>query len=339
MKKNIFINYSNLYTKLKFDKFSRKFSHFPKVFFYHGVENNILDHRVQCNQIRFDLFKQQIYYLIDNGFSIISIEEFENRFLENKFRGNEIILTFDDGYKNNKDVVFPFLSSLNIPFSIFISTRHIDESIRYPSYKIRSLVYYSDKKMLDLISLGKKININSIAEKIKAEKELIKYIKSESLSKVNSLISDLNNIHYSDFVDEIDSKFDSESPMSWQEVIFLHNHGVEIGSHCHDHILVHENQPSFEIQNQLIKSKSIISEKIGYCNYLAYPNGRKKDVSMNSINEAEIAGYNLAFSTDMKSIKYYDNKYFLPRYIVPQSINGFKFFVNNFLFDKLRRFS
>jgi len=338
MKNFLFTNYTNLYSNLKFDNFSRKFSHFPKVFFYHGVEHNILDQRVQCNQMKFDLFKQQIHYLINNDFNIISIKEFENRFLENKFIGNEIILTFDDGYKNNKNVVFPFLSSLNIPFSIFISTRHIDENLRYPSYKIRSLIYYSDKKKLDLISLGKKIKINSIAEKIKAEKELINYIKSVSLHKVNSLVFDLDNIHDSYFVDEIDSNFHSESPMSWQEIIFLHNNGVEIGSHCHDHVLVHENQSLIEIQNQLIKSKSIISQKIGNCDYLAYPNGRKKDVSLISINEAKKAAYNLAFSTNMKSVKYYDDKYFLPRYIAPQSLNGFKFFVNNFFFDKLNRF-
>ena len=109
-----------------------------KVLFYHGVEKEIKDPFVQSLHMTFKNFEKQILYL-KKEYEIISIEDIHDSIYDHRKLSNKhVALTFDDGYKNNLDIVFPFLSSLNIPFSIFISTKHIETGMRFPTYIIRA---------------------------------------------------------------------------------------------------------------------------------------------------------------------------------------------------------
>lgn len=335
MVKSLFSLYSKLYSGVNLDKIMLSYSKFPKVLFYHGVEENIIDESVQCIQMKFDLFEKQMQYLKKKGLQVISLFDFEKRYNEQNFEGNEIIITFDDGYKNNKEIVFPFLKSLGYPFSVFVSTKHIEDNIRFPAYTIRSIINYSYKSDLYLKSIEKNISITTQKEKKKAEFFLIDYIKKEPINKVNNLLHELKNNHSSQFINDLDLKFISEAPMNWDEVSYLFENGVEVGSHAHDHILLHNKQTEDEILKQLSLSKEIITNKLGYCKYLAYPNGRKKDVSVNSIQTAQELGYSISFSTWMKNVEYSDSRMFIPRYIAPNNYEQYQYVVSNWLLNKI----
>ena len=41
----------------------------------------------------------------------------------------KIVITFDDGYKDNYDFVFPYLSEKKIPFTLFVCNGLINNSI------------------------------------------------------------------------------------------------------------------------------------------------------------------------------------------------------------------
>jgi len=58
------------------------------------------------------------------------------------------------------------------------------------------------------------------------------------------------------------SYFDDLSPMNWEEVIELHNSGIEIGSHTFSHKFLPRMNRN-EIEEEVLKSQSVITEKIG----------------------------------------------------------------------------
>jgi len=73
-------------------------------------------------------FEEQLRYLKDNGYQTISLDDL-NRHLQ---RGDvlpekPIILTFDDGYRDNFDFAFPLLVKYGFTGAFFLTTAPIDQ--------------------------------------------------------------------------------------------------------------------------------------------------------------------------------------------------------------------
>ncbi|MDD4111282.1 MAG: polysaccharide deacetylase family protein, partial [Clostridia bacterium] len=113
----------NLTVALKFDSILRSFNRTPRVLFYHGVDNRV-NPAVEAEIFDINEFENQIEYLVKH-YEIISIEDFEQRFINSSFTNREVVLTFDDGYANNLYIVDPILSKYKLPYTVFISTEHI----------------------------------------------------------------------------------------------------------------------------------------------------------------------------------------------------------------------
>lgn len=280
--------------------FDRSFQK-PKVLFYHGVEQNVLTNkRVQGNQIPMIAFEKQIAYLKKYN-EIISIDEFYNRMTERKIAGREVVITFDDGYKNNLTIAAPLLKSLNVPFTVFIPTNNITTGDRLPTFYVRGAVFSDIVKLLDLPSLQKRYHLRTLQDCIVAEKEIIGYAKSASNSEVLNLVAEIKSNLSQDELTKICADYESEELMNWDEVAEITSYGATIGSHTLDHTLLHKKQSKEETIAQLKQSKDIIEEKIGYCDYFAYPNGDSNSVCAYSLDEV-LSFYKMGFGTTGKAV-------------------------------------
>ncbi|MFX0198881.1 MAG: GT4 family glycosyltransferase PelF [Candidatus Hodarchaeota archaeon] len=97
-------------------QFSRKKEEGVLVLFYHSLESG----KPLVN------FLRQIDYLRESGYQIISIEEVVSYIKgQEELSPRSVCLTFDDGYYNNYESVFPILKKYNVPAAIFVSTRYI----------------------------------------------------------------------------------------------------------------------------------------------------------------------------------------------------------------------
>jgi peptidoglycan/xylan/chitin deacetylase (PgdA/CDA1 family) len=74
-------------------------------------------------------FLKQIEYLRGNGYRVISIKELISYVKgEKQLPSRSVCLTFDDGYYNNYERIFPVLQKYNIPATIFLSTKYMTPS-------------------------------------------------------------------------------------------------------------------------------------------------------------------------------------------------------------------
>jgi peptidoglycan/xylan/chitin deacetylase (PgdA/CDA1 family) len=295
---------------------------------YHGVEKHIVDPRVQILHIPFKRFEKQIEHL-RRHFEIISLNYLYDC-MENSYKidPSQILLTFDDGYKNNLNIVAPFLSAYNIPFAVFISTRHIHEGKRFATYYLRTAIFWTEQKSIDIPTLDANFDISTEKKKVHAQNIISERLKSEPQNVVALIVEDLIRSIPNDRWLEINSKFASDEPMNWSEVRQLHSLGVTIGSHCHDHAILHSRQSYTEIAGQLKTSKDLIEKNLGECKYFVYPNGEKDDIAFDALMSVKENEYLLGFTTVEGEIEKNSNRYLLPRISPPINLDHFKFSLN-----------
>ena len=297
----------------------------PRILFWHGVDY-IKNSTVEQESLSFHTFVQQINYLKKN-YEIISIDEFYSRYSTKSFNGKEIVLTFDDGYKNNLTVVAPLLKSLSLPFTVFISTNNVSSVALFPSSIVRLLVFGSQLKKIEASSIGLNAELktqeqkNSVAKKLD---QIMTYVTNAQVIRISEEL--LSNVTLSN-LRELTSTYSSVMPMNWDEVKRLREYNCTIGSHCLDHFCCHDNQDEHEVLRQISESKQVIENELEIpCNYFAYPNGNYTDYSNNCVQES---GYRLGFSTRKNRIlPMGGDSFFIPRIHAPHEINTFKIFVN-----------
>ena len=314
-----------LFLFFKGDYFLRIFNRTPRVLYYHGVDK-VEYPIIETENIEVSIFEKQIKYLIKH-YEIISIEEFDKRFREDKFTNREIVLTFDDGYANNLYVVEPILNKYNLPFTVFISTEHITTGQFFPTSVNRIIVRGAGLKRVSIPSQNINFSLETEKDVNNAINTISNLLKTLPLEKVREITNDLINNVSNDKWLEFQEKYKSVRPMNWDEVIELSKRkNVTIGSHCMWHICCHSNHPEEEVKQQIELSKKEIEEKLNKeCKYFAYPNGDFTDFS----NEIVENNYSMGFSTNSKEkISTINRISIIPRIGVPLNINTFRIIIN-----------
>lgn len=96
--------------------YSARTEYRPTILMYHSVDNNKYFFTVSKNE-----FKGQINILLEKGHNFKNMEDIYNGNYNNK----SIVITFDDGYKDNLTNALPILEKYNIPATIYIATSFI----------------------------------------------------------------------------------------------------------------------------------------------------------------------------------------------------------------------
>ncbi|WP_338994595.1 polysaccharide deacetylase family protein [Fusobacterium animalis] len=126
--KNIILketNLKNIVDKIEkkyFSLYVNKKKYDVPVIMYHRVINNPENEGVYGTYIYEDMFKKHLQYLKDKNYTVITFKDLDKIGWRNRFeKGRKyIILTFDDGYKDNYDLAFPILKEFNFKATIFL---------------------------------------------------------------------------------------------------------------------------------------------------------------------------------------------------------------------------
>jgi peptidoglycan/xylan/chitin deacetylase (PgdA/CDA1 family) len=82
-----------------------------------------------------ETFTRQMSFLASNGYNILTLEQLPEQ-LKNRELKRAIVITFDDGYRDNYLNALPVLKKNNIKANIFISTDYISSDGLFPWLKI-----------------------------------------------------------------------------------------------------------------------------------------------------------------------------------------------------------
>ena len=121
-------------------------------------------------------------------------------------------------------------------------------------------------------------------------------------------------------------KYYSDMPMNWNDIDILQSNNVTIGSHCHDHLLLHSNQTKNDIIEQIETSKKIIEGRYGFANFFAIQMGYLKIYLI--IHTLHKRKFSLGLTTAMGVVLNSTDKLNTSRIIAPEDFEQFKFNLN-----------
>lgn len=85
-------------------------------------------------------FREQMKYLKQNGFNVITLDDLYSYYTEGKeIPDNAVIITFDDGYKNNYLYAYPILKEYGFKATIFMITSKIGEHLYLTADDLKEL--------------------------------------------------------------------------------------------------------------------------------------------------------------------------------------------------------
>ena len=233
------------------------------------------------------LFESTVRWFLRNGFHFISVAEL-NEILRGRkpFPTSAVVLTADDGWKNNKENIVAVANQYKVPFTIFASTRPIETGEGY-WWSYISKAHEKGAIATSVSALKKVPNEERLATVAEVRKTI-------TLSREALTIDELKEVANGNY--------------------------VSIGSHTVTHPILskcNDNTAAYEIT----ESRKILEQWLNRpVTHFAYPNG---DYGNREINTLKDAGYEIAFSTIPDYIRPGDqhNLYAVPRFDVLENIS------------------
>lgn len=234
---------------------------------------------------------------------------------------HSLVLTFDDGYRNNFTHALPVLRLHKVPATFFVCTGHVErrEPFWYDrlDYAIQHLREEQQVSFAGQSFLFKPGQEELSRKTFAVLRQLIKKQKthySETMHQVNLIANSLEDNSGCCLADVFENDH-STAIMSWEDVKLAVDQGVTIGSHTVEHSIL-DRLDDKSVQEQLIISKESIEQHTGkQCSYFCYPNGNWNNVVVSMLKDS---GYVSAVTTDKGPNKVGDELLALHRLSFPE---------------------
>lgn len=273
---------------LVFILYNKTRKNFVLCLMYHSI-----DSEKNKGGIFVDEFEEHIKWIKDK--KTFKMEELKG--LDYTLPPNSILITFDDGYKNNYTLAFPILKKYNMKATIFLNTKFIEKDETYLNWDEIREMYESGLIDFQLHTHSHQLTVKDIEVLAFYDNESSPYFKRESYSlffdgnydekkdakklnglpvfKLRSKISIPGYKPKKNFVEKYRSIVElQENEFEKEKKKFLNRLFKEKKDEFFDKIS--EEQFKETVKFEILENKKIISEKLGKVpDCLAYPWGHR----------------------------------------------------------------
>jgi peptidoglycan/xylan/chitin deacetylase (PgdA/CDA1 family) len=265
-------------------------------------------------------FEKEMRYLTKTH-KILSLEEIAGIINGNKAlpkRG--VVVTFDDGYKDNYTNAFPVLKKYNIPATIFLTTGNIGTGHLFWWDKLEYILCNTKIKSFDLGDFGTIITPSGKNKIKKLDKITIRFTKMPE-DKKNNLIENLVKNSDVDFPKNLGK----DIIMSWDEIKQMSEGGINFGAHTVTHPIL-TKIPLNQAKNEIINSKKEIEKRLKKpVTTFSYPNGLADDYNEDIKTILKENGFICATTIIPKIVNKNSDLFELGRLPPGKDFNSFKF--------------
>tara|TARA_R110002095_G_scaffold147182_1_gene127243 strand:+ start:25898 stop:26896 length:999 start_codon:yes stop_codon:yes gene_type:complete len=235
-------------------------------------------------------FDQQVRFLSLN-FDLVRIHDLDD--LWNRNKGRYVLITFDDGYRDNYEWAFPILKAYNSPATFFLTTGFLDQ---------RKVAWWDEISWMVRSATQSSLPENSWtgdAISLKADncdqsiKTLLSVFKKLSGDKTEAF---LNFLAKKTGAGRCPQEIADQAWMNWDMVREMNEAGMDIGGHTVNHpILANhpEEQQRFEIEHCKQRIEAEINNSISA---FSYPVGGKDCFDQRTRDCLKQSGYRWGFS-------------------------------------------
>jgi len=205
--------------------------------------------------------------------------------------GDEVLLTFDDGYRSVRTHVLPLLERFETRAIVFVTTSFVTGDVYPYELELAAVIEHHTRLQPDADSPPVELSGQDSEESL--YRRIRRPFKPASPRARERRLDDLAALNGYER-----SRFQGESFLSWEEIAELDRHPlVTIGAHTHTHPVLTRRAP-WTAYREMKKSKRKIEEVLGHEIYhFSYPYGRNNFVVRLL---ARLAGFQWAFTTEAK---------------------------------------
>jgi peptidoglycan/xylan/chitin deacetylase (PgdA/CDA1 family) len=206
-----------------------------------------------------------------------------------------VLITFDDGYRNNLTLAAPILRRAGAPAVFFLATGYIGTDRLLWPLEMEARLLQAQPGNVSLVAERRRYS------KSVSNAERLKYL--EELRASTSLDLSVIDRELNDF-------------LSWDEVRRLAALGFDLGSHTVEHPIL-SRLDAAELRWELTESRARIAAETGReASAIAYPNGGANDYTPNTCDAAREAGYQNAFAVGDRFAERSSDPFAIRRWII-----------------------
>jgi len=293
---------------------------------YHYVRNIKKSKYPNLKGLEFSDFRKQIFYLKKN-FNILSNNQFIEILNSRKIpKKKSILLTFDDGYRDHFEYVFPFLKKQDVSAVFYPPIMCVRNKAVLDVNKIHFILAKEENrdKILDLIFLYVKKILNKNPQQIGIEKiNLLSRYDDKKTILIKILLQHHLPLPYrKKIVDKIFKHIVNYSEEEFSKILYMNKNNIQelyknnfsIGSHGYNHYWwkkINKNEQEMEIKKSInyFKKIKVFDKNFSVC----YPHGSYNLQTLNLLKKYKIK---FALTTRVGSINKKNIKkvYELPRF-------------------------
>jgi len=245
------------------------------------------------NAVEVHEFRRQLEFLVKRYAPISEQDLYESLVEDEPLPNNAVLVTFDDGYWNNREFAMPELERYEVPALFFLATNYVGRDKLLWTQELDELVMTWPFEKMPWPS-----HETTSVPKSPRQREMLAQQLRACCKRLPVAVTEL-------FIKELRARVphvENDSAvsclyefMSWDDVRDLNNRGFGIGSHTATHpILSRANRE--RIQQEMVQSKFRIEQELNErCRWFAFPNGGKHDVSSTATKCSRETGYVGAF--------------------------------------------
>jgi peptidoglycan/xylan/chitin deacetylase (PgdA/CDA1 family) len=259
------------------------------VLMYHGVcDEPPMPPHINFHHRR-SVFERQMR-LLKRRYRVEPLSSVINALMRGEPLRKSVVLTFDDGYRNNARFAAPILRKLRMPATIFVATAYTGTERWMPLNELYWRWSNGELRAEEMDRLRKQLRGRPQVESA----ELVAQLAQRPIPATAA-------------ADE------SFAMLNWDEIQDLADSCAEFGSHTHTHCNMAAEPPSRQLQ-ELETSKVLLEARLRRpVRAFAYPYGRAEHISDGARASVIAAGYDCAITAEYGLVTRRSDRFALPR--------------------------
>jgi peptidoglycan/xylan/chitin deacetylase (PgdA/CDA1 family) len=211
-------------------------------------------------------------------------------------RRTPLVLTFDDGYRDNYTHAFTLACELQVPITIFLVPGYVDSGSPFPWLEGTRLAACTTTDKITLE--GHTYQLDHPAERNRLAQAInFRLLHAKSIAERAAFLTAIRTTLA--IFPSVTLEEQSVLPLTWDEIREMEESGwVSFGAHTVHHPMLAELEDPLEVEREIGECRTILEQKLGHSIRLfAYPFGQPHEVGKQAPQAAKKAGYDWVLTT------------------------------------------
>ena len=228
------------------------------------------------------------------GVDLISLDEMHRRLTERDFGRRFACVTFDDGYRDNRQWAYPILKQAGVPFCVYVATSFADRLGKLWWLALEQVIARNERFALVMDGRETHFECADAGAKLEAFEKLYWWLRS--LPSEQTLLATVDDLAARYGVDT--TAYCADLCMDWCEIGELARDPlVTIGAHTVNHTMLAKATEA-QVRGELTNGRAVIEAALGRAPaHLAYPFGDPTTAGAREFRIAAELGYKTAVTT------------------------------------------